>query len=297
MAILSCEVRIDSNGQELVQHGTSEFPIAFYQDDLSEYTVPWHWHEDLEFILVTCGSARISIGTKEYVVKENEGVFINAGILHTVHESPDNKSIIKSIVFHPRLIGSIDSIYWRNYLEPIIQNKGLQHIILEHTNPWHNEILNKASSIWNRLNNKEVGFEIHVRNELSEIILQILSNHSISESRPNTRSLRKAERIKTMLQYIQTHFSEEITIATLAKMALISESEVLRCFHDTIHTTPNRYLKEYRIQKACRMLADTDFSSLEIALECGFQSSSYFTKNFREQMGCTPMEYRKNIKA
>lgn len=297
MAAISCkEVIVDSSGQELVEHGTSEFPIAYYQDDLTEYTVPWHWHEDLEFILVISGSVRISIATREYELQENQGVFINAGILHAVHESPDSNSIIKSLVFHPRLIGSMDSIYWRNYLEPIIQNKGLQHIILESSNPWHNEILSKVTSVWSRLNHKGLGFEIYVRNELSEIMLTILSNHFVGEARPSARSLRKAERIKTMLQYIQTHYAEEITIDTLSKVALISESEVLRCFHDTIHTTPNRYLREYRLQKACRMLADTDFSSLEIALECGFQSSSYFTKTFREQMGCTPMEYRRNIK-
>lgn len=296
MALLSCAVRVNSNGEELDKHGTLIFPIACYEEDLSEYTVPWHWHEDLEIILIISGSARVSIDTEEYIVNENEGVFINAGILHAVHAHSDSKCILKSIVCHPRLIGSIDSIYWQNYLEPIIQNKCLQHIFLEHTNSWHDEILNKSLSVWNRLYNGDNGFEIYVRNELSEIILTILSNHSICESRPNVRNHRNAERIKTMLQYIHIHFSEEITIGTLSREALISESEVLRCFHHTIHTTPNRYLKQYRIQKACKMLADTDYTSLEIALACGFQSSSYFTKSFKEQMGCTPLEYRKSLR-
>lgn len=295
MALL-CNVTVNSNGEELEKHGTPEFPIACYEEDLSEYIVPWHWHEDLEIIQIISGSARVSIDTEEYVVDENEGIFINAYILHAVHANSDSKCILKSIVFHPRLIGSIDSIYWQNYIEPIIRNKCLQYIFLKHINSWQDEILNKSISVWNRLCNGDNGFEIYVRNELSEIILTILSNHSICESRPNVRCLRNVERIKTMLQYIQIHFSEEITIATLSREALISESEVLRCFHNTIHTTPNRYLKQYRIQKACRMLADTDYSSVEIALECGFQSSSYFTKTFKEQMGCTPLEYRKALK-
>ncbi len=292
MALLSCTVTVNSKGEELEKHGTSEFPIACYED-ISEYTVPWHWHEDLEIILIISGSARVSIDTEEYLLKENEGIFINAGILHAVHTDFDTKYILKSIVFHPRLIGSIDSIYWRKYLEPIIQNKCLQHIFLVRTNPWHDEILNKFISVWNRLYREDNGFEIYVRNELTEIILTIISNHTICESRPDVRSLRNAERIKTMLQYIQLHFSEEITIAILSREALLCESEVLRCFHNTVHTTPNQYLKQYRIQKACSMLTDTDYTSLEIALECGFQSSSYFAKTFKEQRGCTPLEYRK----
>jgi AraC-like DNA-binding protein len=296
MALSLCAVTINSNGEELEKHGTSEFPIACYEEDLSEYTVPWHWHEDLEIILIISGSARVSIDTEEYVVNENEGIFINASILHAVHANSNSKCILKSIVFHPRLIGSIGSIYWQNYLEPIIQNKCLKHIFMKHTNTWHDEILNKSISVWNRLFNGDNGFEIYVRNELSEIIFTILSNHSICESKPNLRSLRNAGRIKTMLQFIQIHFSEEITVATLSREALISESEVLRCFHNTIRTTPNQYLKQYRIQKACRMLVDTDYTSLEIGLECGFQSSSYFTKTFKELMGCTPLEYRKALK-
>lgn len=296
MALSSCAVTVNSNGEELEKHGTSEFPIACYEEDLLEYTVPWHWHEDLEIILIMSGSARVSIDTKEYIVNENEGIFINAGILHAVHANSSSRCILKSIVFHPRLIGSIDSIYWQNYLEPIIQNKRLQHIFLKHTYSWHDDILNKSISVWNRLNDGDNGFEIYVRNELSEIILTIQSNHSTCEARSNVRSLLNAERIKTMLQYIHMHYSEEITIATLSRVALISESEVLRCFHNTIHITPNRYLKQYRIQKASRLLATTDYSSVEIALECGFQSSSYFTKTFKEQMGCTPLEYRKALK-
>jgi mannose-6-phosphate isomerase-like protein (cupin superfamily) len=85
MALSLCAVTINSNGEELEKHGTSEFPIACYEEDLSEYTVPWHWHEDLEIILIISGSARVSIDTEEYVVNENEGIFINASILHAVH--------------------------------------------------------------------------------------------------------------------------------------------------------------------------------------------------------------------
>jgi AraC-like DNA-binding protein len=97
-----------------------------------------------------------------------------------------------------------------------------------------------------------------------------------------------------MLQHIHNHFSEEITIADLSNEALISQSEVLRSFHNTIHTTPNQYLKQYRIQKATHLLVNTDMTALERALECGFQSSSYFTKSFKEKTGCTPLNYRKS---
>lgn len=293
MGISSCTVTVNSKGEEVERHGTSKFPIACYEEDLSESSVPWHWHEDLEIIWVVSGSIKVSVNTTVQTVNQSQGIFINAGLLHAVQANSKEEGILKSVVFHPRLIGSIDSIYWQNYIEPIIQNKDLPYILLEQFTHWQNTILELSASVWNRLYNGENGYEIYVRNELSEIIFMILANHFICETKPNFRSLRNADRIKTMLGYIHRHFSEDITIADLTKEALISESEVLRCFHNTIRTTPNQYLKQYRIQKACRMLLETDMTSIAIAFECGFQSGSYFTKIFREQMGCTPLNYRK----
>ncbi len=293
MSIAKCDVIVNSSGEEIQKHGTTEFPIAFYEENVSSHSIPWHWHEDFEIIWVISGSITVSVHNTEYVRNKKQGILINAGVVHSIQPTNNEKCILKSIVFHPRLIGSIDSIYWQKYIEPIIRNKNLPYILLDPFIPWQDKILACSISVWNRLYNAEHGFEIYVRNELSELILIVLKNHSICEAKPSLRNLRNAERIKTMLQYIQAHFSETITLSTLARTALISESEVLRCFHSTIHATPNQYLKQYRIQKACQMLIDTDMTSIEVAFQCGLHSSSYFTKTFREQIGCTPLEYRK----
>ena len=293
MTITKCNVTVTSSGEEIQKHGTPEFPIVCYEENLSSFSIPWHWHEDFEIIWVISGRIKVSVHNTEHILNKHQGIFINASILHSVQAIEDGECTLKSIVFHPRLIGSIDSIYWQNYIEPMLQNKNLPYILLDPFIPWQDSILTYAISVWNRLYTPKLGFEIYVRNELSELILIALTNQSICETKPSIRNLRNADRIKIMLQYIHIHFSETITLSTLAKVALISESEVLRCFHSTIHSTPNQYIKQYRIQKACRMLLDTDRSSIDIAFQCGFQSSSYFTKTFREQMGCTPLEYRK----
>ncbi len=98
--------------------------------------------------------------------------------------------------------------------------------------------------------------------------------------------------MKLMMQYIADHFSEEITLADLAKCAMISESEVLRCFHNTIDTTPIQYIKEIRIHKAASLLHTTDLKIIDIGSLCGFQEMSYFAKAFKQIYGCTPTKYR-----
>ncbi len=96
-----------------------------------------------------------------------------------------------------------------------------------------------------------------------------------------------------MLQFVQEHIQEELTISSIAQSAAISESECLRCFREMLGTTPIRYVRQLRIQRAAELLESTGLKIAEIAALCGFQEMSYFSKTFREAKGCTPKEYRR----
>ena len=67
-----------------------------------------------------------------------------------------------------------------------------------------------------------------------------------------------------------------------------------RLFRETLHMTPIEYIRSYRLQKACQMLANTKDTITQIAYNCGLGSSSHFGKTFREVYHCTPLEYRRN---
>ena len=83
-----------------------------------------------------------------------------------------------------------------------------------------------------------------------------------------------------------------MTLEKLAHSASISKSECLRCFRETLQTTPYRYLMDYRLSVAAKKLRETDDPVSAIAENCGFNQQSYFGKCFREKMGCTPSQYR-----
>ncbi|HJC72304.1 MAG TPA: AraC family transcriptional regulator, partial [Candidatus Ruthenibacterium merdavium] len=100
-------------------------------------------------------------------------------------------------------------------------------------------------------------------------------------------------RMQQMVQYIQKHFSEMISLEDLAASANISRSEAGRCFQKYYADTPMSYLIRYRLQQAQRLLLTSTLSVKEISCKCGFSDSSYFVKVFRKHMEQTPSEYRK----
>ena len=93
--------------------------------------------------------------------------------------------------------------------------------------------------------------------------------------------------------YVHEHYRQPISIDALAQSAHVSRRVCFRLFQEKLHMTPVAYIREYRLQKACQMLVQTQQSVTQIAYDCGLGSSSYFGKQFREYAGCTPQEYRR----
>lgn len=296
MALSVCgAVFTDRQGRELMEHGTPLFPAACYYDDIREGCVPWHWHDELEILVVETGTARVSVNGTDHMVKQGEGFFVNAGALHGVWNGASGPCLLQSVVFHPRLVGgSVDSILWQKYLEPLLSDPCRPCVHFTSGREWEEAASKTIQAAWQSCVSEAEGFEFEVRERLSRLIFLLAKNCPATEKKPSEKTLRDGERIKAMLQYIQEHYSGELNLAQIAGSANLSENECLRCFRSMVGSTPIQYVKQMRIQKAAELLVSTDWKISDIGTACGFQEMSYFAKTFRELKGYTPGEFRKH---
>lgn len=293
MPVSLCNSIVNADGQESTQHGTPIFPVACYHDDLQKETIPWHWHEELEFFIVTEGVSYVDTGHGPETVYKGQCCFINSSVLHTCRNF-DSKAACRyhSLVFHTSLIGMKDSsIYWRKYIKPLVDS-GIDYMILTSQESWQQKIISLVEEAWQVLTNEPVGYELIIRNYLSTIILtlfQALIQEGTTKTTIKTAAEQRDEsRIKQMLTLIHEHYEKQLTIEDIASSASISKSECLRCFHKMLHTTPIQYLKDYRLQRACDLLLSTSLSVTDIALSCGFAELSYFSRSFKEKYRNSP---------
>jgi len=98
--------------------------------------------------------------------------------------------------------------------------------------------------------------------------------------------------IRKVTEYISDHFSEHITLVNLAKQNHISASRLSVLFKSVTGLSFNEYLNFIRVDEAKRLLADTDYPILDVAIACGFNDQSYFTKVFKKRTGLTPKSFR-----
>ncbi len=100
------------------------------------------------------------------------------------------------------------------------------------------------------------------------------------------------ESMSRVLRHLVGHFREEVRLEEVLKIASLSRPTFARQFKRHTGRSLSDFLIELRLQAACRALAETRRSVLEIALDCGFSQVSFFNRVFRRTMGGSPTEYR-----
>ena len=104
-------------------------------------------------------------------------------------------------------------------------------------------------------------------------------------------------RIQKAAAYIREHVAENITRKQLSEIAGMSEEYFSRRFHEETGKTISAYIQSAKIQRAKRMLKETDESLSAISSYLSFSSQNYFQNVFRKQEHMTPGQYRKQKRA
>jgi AraC-like DNA-binding protein len=282
---------------ELTIHGTALFPCAGYDEDPGKYLtgkIPWHWHEELEFVQVIEGETCVLCGKTEYVIQAGDGVFINSNVMHKLKRAHAGQPTrINSFVFKPELVaGFPQGIVQQRYIQPLIRCTALSDVFLSQATPWQKQALNHFETAFSAFVGSKYGYEIIVQAELMRMLHEIISNLSACIAESDLVHNKDSARIKQMIGYIQAHYAEPLCVAQIAGASAISESECYRCFRKLLDTSPIDYLLQYRIRVAAGLLANSDKSVSDICYATGFNSPSYFAKVFRQALQSSPRAYR-----
>lgn len=108
-------------------------------------------------------------------------------------------------------------------------------------------------------------------------------------------SQQSSSRIDELIAWLHQNIAEKISLDDMAGKVNMSSSHFTRVFKKLMTKSPVEYLNFLRIEKAKRMLKFSEKNLTEIAFDCGFSSSSYFSHTFIEAVKLTPSEYRKRF--
>ncbi len=274
---------------EPIEHGRPDFPIRVHESTCAAgFHLYPHLHAEFEFLVMEQGTGILCIDGVSHSLKEGDGAFVNAQSIHL--GLPDSREPVSfyAIVFSPRIFGAeFNDAVSDKYVSPVLRRSLRLPAVYTGSVPWQAEALRTAGEL-RAFGPDGDGGELEVKSRLFHL-WALLCRHG---ERTQQEDGRLAE-LRGAMELIDREYASHLTLADLAAAAHMSESHFCRSFSAVAHKTPFSYLQQVRIQKSCQYLKNSDLAVSRIAVSCGFNDLSYYARRFREQVGCTPSEYRR----
>lgn len=167
------------------------------------------------------------------------------------------------------------------YAQKAIQ-LGASGYLLKPLNP--KEAYDTLKTVKDRLDKKSKGVNSKIKPEKEKC------ENNLEESVSNTDSFEQ------LINYIDTHFSEKLTLQQLAGMFFINPNYCCMLFNKYKNMTFSQYLTRIRVNEAAKLLKDTTLPLEKVSAMVGFPDYFYFSKVFKKYNNLSPKDYRKNLK-
>lgn len=268
------------------KRGTFDFPIELYYVDSSSprYQMPFHWHLEYELILVLSGKFYLSLDGKQYVLKAGDSAWIGDGV---IHGGVPEDCVYECVVFDLTALLRDTPLCTKSAGEFLKDSASFTGLFMKNSKEAH-----IADKIFEAMEKEQYGYEWVTVGLLWQLMGNLLQNRT-NNYLPTAQNRQQITRMKTVLAYIRNNYSLPVTLIELAQFAGMSPRYFCRAFAAMTGKTPMAYLNYYRIESACEKLKLTDKPITEIALECGFNDMSYFSKQFKRYKKVTASQYRK----
>lgn len=99
------------------------------------------------------------------------------------------------------------------------------------------------------------------------------------------------EKLIEAVAFLEARIEEPFDLDACARQLALSRRQIERLFNRYMGVTPVRYMNDLRLQRGRALLAETDMSVTEVAVACGYASSSHFSKSFRVKYGISPYRF------
>ena len=280
--------------KENAKHGEVFFPIQKYITKLTSDSpvIMTHWHEEAELTLITKGSCIYQIDLIDYEVNEGDLLFIPPLLLHSIRHNRTADFCSETYVFHVNFLGgNTTDICSTRYLTPIINHELSVPYHIPSTHPVYPSLRECFTKITSLYTEQGFGYEIALKSFLLQALFLLLQ-YSNPESATVSAS---SDKLKNVLDYIDLHYAEALSISELAKLCYFSEYHFMRFFKKHMNITCIQYINNVRLEKAVELFEHGENSILEVSLSVGFHNLSYFHRAFKAKYHMTPLSFIKRL--
>ncbi|MCF0134546.1 MAG: helix-turn-helix domain-containing protein [Blautia sp.] len=277
------------NGQHEIVNYTKYDRIKLY-DNVETDCYPMHWHSSMEIIYPLENSYEVIINNTRYKLTPKDLLFIWPGTTHELIAPPTGRRIIfqaeLSLLKDMKDMNTILSLTGDCFVSNARNHSS-----------FHNELASKFTRLVEEYNNGQMFSETTIYSALLDMIATIgrfYMNQKLMDSTSNQQIYyQNVDKILQCCEYINAHFTENLTLDQIADMANFSKFHFSRLFKEVTSVSFYKYVSQKRISHAETLLSDPRISVTQVAIQSGFSTPIAFTRMFKLMKGCSPRDFRK----
>ena len=239
--------------------------------------------DSYEIIHVLGGEGSVFLQDRTYPLTQGMLLFIDAANLHGI--LPDNVNAYrrsKVIVDKRYLQGIFEAMQAQEIPEELFSARSGCYYLDDSQSQQADELFRGMTREYEKENGS-----------LFRIMLALLGLCALCGQIKEPAGPREGDKLAPALGYIRHHYAEALTVEMIAENTHLSKYYLCHLFRKQTGFTLMQYLYEVRLSAARRLLSTTDMSISDIALNCGFGSSSHFCTLFKRHEGLSPRDFRR----
>ncbi|MFT3682230.1 MAG: AraC family transcriptional regulator [Ferruginibacter sp.] len=281
--------------EHLPREKDQSFVVKYF--DYKYYPTPWHYHPELEIVLVTESTGKRFIGNHISDFKPGNLALLGPNIPHTYRN--DDKYYeehsplrAKSIVIHfsENSLGND----FLNLPESFLLKKLFEQSAygLEITGSINEKISSRLFEIISLSGLKRWLCLIEILMDIATASSGISKITQLPYSGYNEK---ESTRLCNVLNWIVANLGNDMTLADAANIAQMNPNAFSRFFAQRTRKTFSEFIIEQRLQKAAKLLIEGELSVTEICFECGYNNISNFNRQFLNYYHMNPVKYKKGF--
>ena len=255
-----------------------------------------HNHNFLELAYVAEGEAEHLLNGQKTVVSKGDFFILDYDALHSYESTGNGRLSVINCLFLPEFIdkslqnhrsfGDVVNSYMLKYNYSTVNISPANYIFRDEDGA----VLLLLERMLKEYEEKQSGYKELLRCHLIEIIIRTMRLRA-----PALPACQDALCLR-IIEFADTHLTEKNILGRLCAEVNFSESYLSRHFKETMGVSFSQYLTNMRIERCCRLLANTNKRITEIAHLSGYTDMKFFGAVFKKKMGITPREFQKRIR-
>jgi AraC-type DNA-binding domain-containing proteins len=274
----------------------AEFPFFINEVVLKKEdncTDSFHWHSFFEITYIRSGSGYYFVNGKQYEVEEGDIIIFNNVEPHGWKVEEDMDTLV--MIFSSSFVAEHTNFFNLDYLKPFIERGSNFKNKIEKEDTITKEIARILKEIHREWEEKNVGYQLMIKADVLRILTFLIRYSQDNEKSDEFIQDKKLamKRLEDAFDYISEHYCDKITLEEAAKSAFMSPNYFSSYFRKVTDISFSEYLVKLRIEKANELMKNSDLTTADIAIQCGFNNMSNFYRLYKKQMGNSPRDKRR----